>query len=70
MTDIKKDLFNSMYVMLGTGSLVGSQQVQAYFNDDMSSELGKLRKGARLTVDCVGNGLMGYVSLIDCQIVK
>ena len=75
--DIKKDIMDNLYVMLGSEiksdlqiqiRAPGSREMQAYFDDSMSSQLGSLQKGQRLTVVCTVKGLMMNVIGEDCII--
>lgn len=66
--DIKKDITNSLYVTLGTGSQFEIPMVQAFFDDGMNQQLGQLKKGQKLTISCRVKGLMMNVLLEDCEI--
>lgn len=68
VSDIKKDITNSLYVTLGTGAAFEIPAFQAFFDDSMNSQLGALRKGQKLTVVCRVKGLMMNVLAEDCFI--
>ena len=66
--DIKKDFLNNLYVTLGTGAEFEIPQIQAFFDDSKSGQLGQLNKRERLTVVCRVDGLMMNVIAKDCDI--
>jgi hypothetical protein len=66
--DIKKDLFGSLYVTLGTGAQFEIPQIQAFFDDSMNNQLAQLTKGQQLTVVCRVDGLMMNVLAKNCII--
>jgi len=66
--DIKKDLFDNLYVTLGTGAQFEIPQIQAFFDDSMNNQLAQLNKGGQLTVVCRVDGLMMNVLAKDCII--
>lgn len=66
--NIKKDIFDNLYVTLGTGAQFEIPQIQAFFDDSMNNQLGQLRKRQRLTVVCRVDGLMMNVLAKDCVI--
>ena len=64
--NIKKDIFDNIYVTLKTGEIIGS--VQCYLdNADVASQL---KKGQRITVYGKCNGLMMNVLMKDCKVVE
>ena len=65
---VKKDLFDNLYVTLGTGAQFQIPEIQAFFDDSMNSQLGQLRKGSNLTVICRVDGLMMNVLAKECVI--
>lgn len=68
VADIKKDILDNLYVLLGTGSRFEIPSIQAFFDDSMNSQLGQLNKGQRLTVVCRVDGLMMNVIAENCSI--
>ena len=65
---IKKDIMGNLYVTLGTGAIFELPQIQAFFDDSMSDQLARLRKGQQLTVICRIEGLMINVLAKNCII--
>ncbi len=68
ISNVKKDILGSLYVTLGTGAQFQIPEVQAFFGDSQSGQLGQLRKGQTLTVVCRVDGLMMNVLAKDCTI--
>lgn len=68
ISSIKKDIMDNLYVTLGTGQQFEIPEVQAFFDDSMSYQLGSLDTGNRLTVVCRIDGLMMNVIARDCII--
>jgi len=68
VTSIKKDLFDNLYITLGTGKAFEVPEFQAFFDDSMNNVLGQIRKGSTLTVTCRVKGLMMNVLGEDCII--
>lgn len=66
--DIKKGLMDDLYVTIGTGEQFEIPQIQAFFDDEMNSQLSQLNKGELVTVVCRVDGLMMNVLLKDCSI--
>ena len=64
--NIKKDIFNTLYITLETGEFLSS--IQCYFDDSHEKELGNIQKGQSLTIKGNCGGLLGNVSLKDCEI--
>lgn len=64
--EIKKDLFGSLYITVGTGAEFEIPQVQAFFDDSMNNKLATLNKGARVTIVCKVEGLMMNVIAKKC----
>ena len=66
--DIKKDILDNLYITLGTGKQFEIPQVQAFFSNSASKQLGQLSQGQRITVTCRIEGLMMNVLGKDCVI--
>jgi hypothetical protein len=65
---IKKDLFDNLYITLGTGNEFEIPMFQAFFDDSMKDTLGMIKRGSSLTVTCRVKGLMINVIGEDCII--
>jgi tRNA_anti-like len=70
VSDVKKDLGNNLYVLLGTGSEQDVVALQAYFDDAASIQLAQLKKNQRLNIMCEITGLMFNVIGQNCKIVQ
>ncbi|WP_319783691.1 OB-fold protein [Oceanisphaera sp. IT1-181] len=68
ISSIKKDIMNNLYVTLGTGQQFQIPEIQAFFDDSMSYQLGRLDTGNRLTVVCRIDGLMMNIIAKNCII--
>ena len=68
VTRIKKDLFDNLYITLGTGEAFEVPEFQAFFDDSMNDVLGQISKGSFLTVTCRVEGLMMNVIGKECVI--
>jgi len=66
--EIKKDVFNNLYVTLDTEDPYEIREVQAFFDDTMSETLAALKKGEHLSVICKVEGLMMNVIVKKCKI--
>lgn len=64
--EIKKDITDSIYVTVGTGGEFELPEAQCFFGDEHAKEAAALSKGAKVTVDCVCEGLMMNVLMKDC----
>jgi hypothetical protein len=68
--DIKKDITDTMYVILQSGGEYELRNVQCFFADSEKEKLTQLSKGQVITVEGRCDGLMMNVLLRDCVIVK
>ena len=68
--DIKKDITDTMYVILQSGGDYELRNVQCFFADSEKEKLTQLSKGQVITVEGRCDGLMMNVLLRDCVIVK
>ena len=68
--DIKKDITDTMYVILQSGGECELRNVQCFFADSEKEKLTQLSKGQVITVEGRCDGLMMNVLLRDCAIVK
>ncbi|QQR44572.1 hypothetical protein JKA73_37450 [Myxococcus xanthus] len=67
--DVKKDLFGSIYVTLGTGRQFEIPQVQCFFDESQSKKAATLTKGSRVTVHGRVEGLMMNVLMRRCEFI-
>ena len=67
VSDIKKDITDTLYVTLKGDQYFGD--VQCYFNDKYTSQLASLKKGQQLTVMGKCDGLLMNVLVKNCDIV-
>ncbi|NOJ82332.1 hypothetical protein HNV28_29075 [Myxococcus xanthus] len=67
--DVKKDLFGSIYVTLGTGRQFEIPQVQCFFDESQSKKAATLTKGSRVTVRGRVEGLMMNVLMRRCEFI-
>lgn len=68
--DIKKDLFDSVYVTVGTGKQWEIREVQAYFGDADIGRAASLTKGQAITIRGRCDGLMMNVQVKDATFVE
>ena len=71
--DIGKDLVDDIYVAMGESSFTGFEDgfgVQCFFSDKHKKEVGNLKKGDSIKIKGKCDGVLGYVHLMGCQIVK
>ena len=71
--DIGKDLVDDIYVAMGESSFTGFEDgfgVQCFFSDKYKEEVGNLKKGDSIKIKGKCDGVLGYVHLMGCQIVK
>ncbi len=67
VSDVKRDLLNSIYITIGTGQLIEVPQVQCFFSEAHAAQAAKFSKGSKITVRGRVNGLMGNVIIRDCE---
>jgi hypothetical protein len=68
--DIKKDITDTMYVILQSGGDFELRNVQCFFANNEKQRLVNLSKGQMITVRGRCDGLMMNVVLRDCAIVQ
>jgi len=68
--DIKKDIMNHIYVIVGTGAMFEIPTVQCFPSDGQEGKAAALSKGDTVTVEGRVSGLMMNVLVKDCQIVS
>lgn len=68
--DIKKDLFDNIYVTIGTGAMFEIPEVQAFFDQSDVMKAASLSKGQKVTVVGRCDGLMMNVMLKDSKFVE
>lgn len=67
--DIKKDVFDSAYVTLGTGKPWEIPQLQCYPSDAFKAKAATLKKGEKLKIRGRVDGLMFNVLVRDCELL-
>lgn len=70
IAEIKKTIWDTLYVEIGNGDQYSFRNAQAYFSDENNDILANLKKGQNITVICTGGGLIINVQLEDCSIKK
>lgn len=73
INDIGKGLLDDIYVTMGTGISVDFDDgfgVQCSFPDKHEKEVANLNKGYSIKIKGKCGGVLGYVQLDGCQIVK
>lgn len=69
--DIKKDIMDNLYVIVGkTGGDFEIPALQAFFVDEYTDQLANLKKGSKIEVICLIEGLMMHVLGKRCKIVQ
>jgi len=79
--DIKKDVLDSIYVIITAPECVGDrkftnsarcgiEEVQAFFEDEQAGDAAAINKGVTIAVDCTVEGKMMNVLLKHCTIAK
>lgn len=64
---IRKNIFDDPYIELATNHMFES--VSAHFEESSAGALGKLSRGDRVTVRCIGNGaVIGRPQLKNCTL--
>lgn len=67
VSDVKRDLRNTIYITIGTGQLLEIPQVQCFFSEVHAAQAAQFSKGSKITVRGRVDGLMGNVLLRDCE---
>jgi len=67
VSDVKRDVLNTIYITIGTGKLLELPQVQCFFSEAHAAQAAKFSKGSKITVRGRVDGLMGNVLLRDCE---
>jgi len=65
--EFKRDVTNSIFMTVGTGTQFESPEAQCFFREEHASEIVSLRKGADVVVNCTVEGLMMNVLMKDCS---
>lgn len=65
--DIKKDILDDVYVIIGTGKEFEISEVQCFVAGNMVGKAGSLAKGSRITAVGRVDGLMMNVLVKDCR---
>ncbi|WP_395854744.1 zinc-ribbon domain-containing protein [Cystobacter fuscus] len=68
--DVKRDVLNTVYVIVGTGKRYEVRQVQCFLDEDNAQTVASLTKGSRVTIRGRVEGLMMNVLVKDCEIVQ
>lgn len=67
--DVKRDIMNNIYVVVGTGQELEIPQVQCFFDDAHAKKAASLSLGMRVTVRGRVGGLMMNVLVRECEFV-
>jgi hypothetical protein len=67
VSDVKRDILNTIYITIGTGRVLEIPQVQCFFSEAHAAQAAKFSKGSKITVRGRVDGLMGNVLLRDCE---
>jgi hypothetical protein len=67
--DIGKDILNEPYITFSDGKEFSLGGVQCYFKRDERDKIGSLKKGQKITIQGVVDGLMMNVQLKNCVFV-
>jgi len=67
--DVKRDVLNTVYVVVGTGKRYEVRQVQCFLDEDNANTVASLTKGNRVTIRGRVKGLMMNVLVEDCELV-
>lgn len=65
--DVKKDILDKIYVVVGSGIQLEIPRVQCHFSDEHALKAAMLSKGQDVTVKGTVKGLMMNVRLDDCE---
>jgi tRNA_anti-like len=68
--DVKRDVLNTVFVIVGTGKRFEARQVQCFIDEDNAATVASLTKGRRITIRGRVEGLMLNVLVKDCEIVQ
>ncbi|MGZ3457363.1 MAG: OB-fold protein [Archangium sp.] len=68
--DVKRDILNTAYVIVGTGRRYETRQVQCFVDEDQAKAVASLTQGSRITIRGRVAGLMLInVHVKDCELV-
>lgn len=70
VAEVKKDILDDAYVLLGSGKELEIVQAQCYFDKSEISTLATLKKGQVIALSCDGDGLLVHVQLKDCRLMR
>ena len=70
LDDVKRDVLNTVYVVVGTGKRYEVRQVQCFIDEDNANTVASLTKGRRVTIRGRVKGLMMNVLVEDCEFVE
>jgi hypothetical protein len=71
VSGISKNVFDSIFVTLGTGKDYESPDLHSYFSDKFTSQIASLNKGQKLTIICKIDGLVIMsIQGKDCSLVS
>jgi hypothetical protein len=68
--DIGKDILNEPYITFSDGKEFSFSGVQCYFKKSDQGKLGSLRKGQKVTIEGIVEGLMMNVLMKDCVLLN
>ncbi|MFY0571471.1 OB-fold protein [Archangium lansingense] len=68
--DVKRDVLNTVYVVVGTGKRYEVRMLQCFIDEDNANTVASLTKGSRVTIRGRVKGLMMNVLVEDCELVN
>jgi hypothetical protein len=68
--DVKRDVLNTVYVIVGTGKRYEARAVQCFLDEDNAKTVSSLTKGSRVIIRGRVKGLLMNVLVEDCEIVQ
>jgi tRNA_anti-like len=67
--DVKRDVLNTVYVVIGTGKQYEVRRLQCFVDEDNANTVASLTKGRRVTIRGRVKRLMMNVLVEDCEVV-
>lgn len=68
--DVKRDVLNTVYVVVGTGKRYEARYLQCFLDEEKTKTVASLTKGSRVTIRGRVKGLMMNVLVEDCELVE
>jgi hypothetical protein len=70
VVDVKRDVLNQVFVVVGTSRQFDVRLLQCFFDEDHAKKTASLTQGARVTVRGRVDGLVMNVLVKDCEIIQ